>query len=89
MNKHAFLPVVLLTGACASDPPMGDRVADREYHRNAARIEAAEAFEDKKEACARSGGAVVVRRTFSRRMRSSTPEVKLATCLPGRRGGIF
>ncbi|HEX2138194.1 MAG TPA: hypothetical protein VHG33_00640 [Woeseiaceae bacterium] len=88
MKKHPFLPMLLLTSACASDPQGEGPVADREYRRDVAHIESAEAFEKKKAACARSGGAVVVRRTFSRRMRGSTPEMDLATCLPGP-SGIF
>lgn len=89
MNKHACLPMLLLASACASDPPTEDELADRQYHRDVARIEAAEAFERKKEACEQRGGAVIVRRTFSRRMKSSTPEVRLATCVPERAGTIF
>ncbi|HET6630354.1 MAG TPA: hypothetical protein VFG91_11320 [Woeseiaceae bacterium] len=89
MKKHACLPMLLLASACASGPPTGDELADQQYHRDAARIEAAEAFERKKEACERRAGAVVVRRTFSRRIRSSIPEVRLATCVPGRPGTIF
>lgn len=89
MKKHACLPMLLLASACASDPPTEDELADKQYHRDVARIEAGEAFEEKKEACDRRGGAVFVRRTFSRRMRSSTPEVRLATCIPGRPGTIL
>lgn len=89
MKKHACLPMLLVASACASEPPTDDELADRQYRRDVARIEAAEAFERKKEACERRAGAVVVRRTFSRRIKSSTADVRLATCVPGRPGTVF
>lgn len=89
MKKQTYLPVVLLASACASDPPTEDEIADLEYHRDVTRIEAAEEFEKKKAACAARGRVTVVRRVFSRRIRSSTPEVGLVTCLSSRPPVIF
>lgn len=89
MKKHTCLPVLLLASACASEAPSAEDAADRQYQRGVARIEAAEEFEKKKATCGRRGGAVVVQRTFSDRIRSSRPETRLATCVPGRPGTIL
>ena len=89
MKTPLCLPALLLAGACASQPPSEEALADSQYHRDVARIEAAEEFERDKAECHRKGGAMVVNRTFSRRIKSSRPDVRLATCLPGRPGAIL
>ena len=89
MKTPLCLPALLLAGACASQPPSGEALADRQYHRDVARIEAAEEFERDKAECHRKGGAMVVNRTFSRRIKSSRPEVRVATCASGPPGAIF
>ena len=89
MKTPLWVHVMLLAGACASQPPTGEALADRQYHRDAARIEAAEKFERNKAECQRKGGALVVNRMSSPRMKSSGPDVRLATCVLGRPGAIL
>ena len=88
MNTPLCLPALLIAGACASQPP-SEALADRQYHRDAARIEAVEEFQRDKAACHRQAGTMVLNRTFSPRIRSSRAEVRLATCAPGRLGAIL
>jgi hypothetical protein len=89
MKTPLCLPALLIAGACASQPPSEEALGDRQYQRDAARIEAAEEFERDKAECRRTGGAMVVNRTFSRRLKSSRADVRLATCVPGRAGAIL
>lgn len=84
MNKSGLLclSVVVLNCACVSEPTGNER-EDWRYRRDSARIEAQEEFEQLKEDCERSHGVVVLNRQFSRRMRPTPDDLKLATCMPG------
>jgi hypothetical protein len=87
MKPCGLLPVLALLAACAAERSADER-EDRIYRRETARIEADEAFEDKKATCARSRGVVIVNRTFSRRMRERLEDPGLATCMPGHVGAV-
>lgn len=89
MRKHACLPVLLLAGACASEPPTEDELADRQYDRDVAHIEASEEYERMKTSCTARGGTVVVNQHSSRRMKSSSTEKRLATCTVSTPGRLF
>jgi hypothetical protein len=89
MKGEAVFSMVLFTSACASGPPAGEQTDDWQYRRDTAQIEVREEFEELKETCSRSRGAVLVRREFSRRIKSAEPEMRLATCEPGAAGALF
>lgn len=89
MKTPLCVPALLLAAACASQPPSEEALADWKYHRDAARIEAAEELQRANAGCHRRGGALVVNRTFSRRIKSSNPDVRLATCVSGGPGAIY
>lgn len=82
MRKSGLISILVLAGACASGPSE-DELEEWRYERDSGRIEAEERFEELKQDCARSRGAVVVNRTFSRRMRRTPDDTELATCQPG------
>ncbi|HZD52805.1 MAG TPA: hypothetical protein VE175_07135, partial [Woeseiaceae bacterium] len=86
---HAVLSVVLITSACASDSPTREETEDWQYHRDTARIEAQEAFEKMKQSCARSGGAVIVQRTFSNRIQKTPEDPQLASCARAAPGAMY
>lgn len=88
MMKSGLWSVLALIGACAAGPPAEDG-GDWRYRRDTAGIEAQEEFEALKETCSRSRGAVIVNRTFSRRMRRTPDDVRLATCQPGAAGAVY
>lgn len=90
MKKSELLAVVVAmgVGACASGPATDDELEDWRYARDTARIEATEKFEKLKKHCSGSHGAVIVNRTFSRRIRKTPDDVQLATCQPGAIGAV-
>lgn len=88
-NRLMSMFVLVGAGACASGAPTEDEMEDWQYRRDTARIEAREEFEKLKQDCARSRGAVVVNRTFSRRMQQTPDDVELATCMPGTIGAVY
>lgn len=76
--KAAIWVALAVTG-CASNAPSGSGLAAAQYQREAAAIEAVEAFEQLKEACTRAGGVVHVRR---RGAWLTTVEMRSARCVP-------
>lgn len=89
MKASAFLVLLTLGGGCASDVPETTGPADLEYRRADTLIEATEEFERRKDACARAGGTLQVRRMSGARQAPRIKEMKAATCVAAAGAGVF
>lgn len=78
--KSGILIGVLTVAGCATDAAGVSDLHDRQYRRENTRIEAREAFEERRRACALAGRVLVVRRASSGRLAPTVGEMKMAGC---------